>query len=178
MKIAIIGYSGSGKSTLAQKLGELYGLDILHLDAVQFLPNWKERPMEEQKQITKTFLDTNDSWVIDGNYSKLCYERRMEEADWIFLLLFNRFTCLYRVIRRYLKYKNTVRPDMPPGCEEKLDLEFIKWVLRDGRTKRAKKRYRGVIEAYPQKAVVVKNQRQLNAYLSAIPRPTGGSNEN
>lgn len=168
MKIAIIGYSGSGKSTLAQKLGELYGSDILHLDAVQFLPNWKERSTEEQKQITKTFLDTNASWVIDGNYSKLCYERRMEEANWIFLLLFNRFTCLYRVIRRYLKYKNTVRPDMTPGCEEKLDLEFIKWVLRDGRTKRAKKRYRGVIEAYPQKAVVVKNQRQLNALLTRL----------
>ena len=51
MKIAIIGYSGSGKSTLAQKLGEMYGLKLLHMDAVQFLSNWIERPAEEQKQI-------------------------------------------------------------------------------------------------------------------------------
>lgn len=39
MKIAIIGYSGAGKSTLARKLGEKYNIDVLHCDAVQFLPN-------------------------------------------------------------------------------------------------------------------------------------------
>ena len=44
MKIAVLGYSGSGKSTLARKLGELYGVPVLHLDAVQFLPGWRERP--------------------------------------------------------------------------------------------------------------------------------------
>ena len=56
----------------------------------------------------------------------LFYERRMEEADIIILLLFNRFSCLYRAYCRYIRYKNTTRPDMAEGCKEKFDLEFVK----------------------------------------------------
>ena len=46
MKIAILGTSGSGKSTLAKRLGEAYGLPVLHMDTVHFLPGWVERPFE------------------------------------------------------------------------------------------------------------------------------------
>ena len=81
MKIAILGYSGSGKSTLARKLGEYYRVDVLHFDRVQFLPGWEVRPQEEKEKLTQDFLDSHTDWVIDGNYSKLSYERRMEEAD-------------------------------------------------------------------------------------------------
>ena len=162
MKIAIIGYSGSGKSTLARKLAEQYRLPVLHFDRVQFLPNWEIRSQDEKERMTKDFLDDNDSWVIDGNYSKLSYERRMEEADVIILLLFNKLSCLYRVARRYLKYKNATRPDMAAGCNEKLDWEFIKWILRDGRTEESRQRYQGVLERYPHKTILIKNQRQLD----------------
>ena len=165
MKIAIIGYSGSGKSTLAGKLADHYGIPVLHFDKVQFRPNWEIRPQPSKEIMTKTFLDLHKDWVIDGNYSKLSFERRMEEADVIILLLFNRISCLYRVTRRYLKYKNTTRSDMADGCKEKLDWEFVKWVLRDGRTKASKQRYQSVCERYPEKTVVIKNQRQLDAYL-------------
>ena len=165
MKIAIIGYSGSGKSTLARKLGIIFQADVLHFDAVQFLPGWEIRSEEDKKKITKEFLDTHDSWVIDGNYSKLFYERRMMEADIIIMLLFNRFSCLYRVVRRYIKYKNKTRPDMGEGCNEKLDREFIRWVLYGQRTKQAKKRYAQVYSQYKEKVIIVKNQRQLDDCL-------------
>ena len=165
MKISIIGYSGSGKSTLARQLAEAYNIPVLHFDKVQFRPNWEIRPQPSKEIMTKTFLDLHKDWVIDGNYSKLSFERRMEEADVIILLLFNRISCLYRVTRRYLKYKNTTRSDMADGCKEKLDWEFVKWVLRDGRTKASKQRYQSVCERYPEKTVVIKNQRQLDAYL-------------
>lgn len=168
MKIAIIGYSGSGKSTLAGKLGMIFQADVLHFDAVQFLPGWEIRSEEDKKKITKEFLDTHDSWVIDGNYSKLFYERRMVEADIIIMLLFNRFSCLYRVVRRYIKYKNQTRPDMGEGCNEKLDREFIRWVLFDQRTKQAKKRYAQVYSQYKEKVIIVKNQRQLDDCLKKL----------
>lgn len=164
MKIAIIGYSGSGKSTLARKLGEMYHAEVLHLDQVQFLPRWEERPMPEKAQIVSSFLDSHDAWVIDGNYSGLSYERRMEEADQIILLLFNRFTCLRRAYRRYRTYEHTSRPDMAEGCEEKLDWEFVKWILWGGRSKRARARYQGILRTYPQKTVLIKNPRQLNTF--------------
>ena len=168
MKIAIIGYSGSGKSTLARKLWEHYKLPVLHFDRVQFRPNWEIRPQASKEIMTKTFLDLHKDWVIDGNYSKLSYERRMEEADVIILLLFNKVSCLYRVTRRYLTYKDSSRPDMGEGCKEKLDWEFVKWVLRDGRSKEVRERYNGVIARYPEKTIVIKNQRQLNKVQNYI----------
>lgn len=168
MKIAIVGYSGSGKSTLARRLAEKYGIAVLHFDTVQFLPNWEIRSDDEKKRITEDFLNSNDSWVIDGNYSKLCYERRMEEADQIILLLFNRFSCLFRAFRRYCKYKNRSRPDMAEGCNEKYDLTFMKWILWEGRTKAAKERYRWVISKYRDKVIIIKNQKQLDAYTKTL----------
>ena len=164
MKIAILGYSGSGKSTLARKLGEYYNCDVLHFDAVQFLPNWEIRKQEEKERITKEFLDTHESWVIDGNYSKLYLDQRLEEADLIILMLFNRFNCLYRVTKRYLKYRNQTRPDMGDGCNEKLDWEFVRWILRDGRKKQMRERYRRIAEQHKEKTVVLKNQRQLDEW--------------
>ena len=168
MKIAIIGYSGSGKSTLARQLAEGYNIPVLHFDKVQFRPNWEIRPQASKEIMAKTFLDLHKDWVIDGNYSKLSFERRMEEADVIIMLLFNRFSCLYRVWRRYLKYKNTTRSDMADGCAEKLDAEFVKWVLRDGRKKESQQRYQRVLTQYAHKAIVVKNQRQLNTVQKRI----------
>ena len=173
MKIAIIGHSGSGKSTLARKLAEAYNLPVLHFDRVQFRPNWEIRPQPSKEIMTKTFLDIHPSWVIDGNYSKLSYTRRMEEADVIVVMLFNRWRCLWRVTKRYLTYKNKTRPDMAQGCKEKLDWEFVKWILRDGRSKSARERYAWVLSRYPNKIIVVRNQRQLNRVEKQIEKILG-----
>ena len=162
MKIAIIGYSGSGKSTLARCLGDAYNLPVLHFDRVQFRPNWEIRPQKSKEVMTKAFLDLHSDWVIDGNYSKLSFERRMVEADVIILLLFGRLSCLYRVTHRYLKYKDVTRPDMAEGCKEKLDREFVKWVLWKGRTKEKRENFQGILARFPHKTVVIKNQWQLD----------------
>ena len=162
MKIAIIGYSGSGKSTLARCLADKYEIPVLHFDRVQFRPNWEIRPQASKEIMTKTFLDLHTDWVIDGNYSKLSFERRMEEADVIILLLFHKLSCLRRVTRRYWSYKECTRPDMAEGCKEKLDWEFVKWVLWKGRSKESRQRYADICARYPKKTVVVRNQRQLN----------------
>lgn len=167
MKIAIMGYSGSGKSTLAKKLSEHYRIPILHLDTVQFLPNWQIRKEEDKKQIVSAFLENETDWVIDGNYSKLSYDQRIKEADLIILLLFNRFECFRRARKRYRTYKNQTRPDMAEGCAEKFDLEFALWILHKGRSKQAKQRYRKILSQYPEKTVVIKNQRQLDSFERA-----------
>ena len=164
MKIAIMGYSGSGKSTLAGKIGESYGCDVFHFDAVQFLPGWEIREFDERMQLSKEFLDTHDSWVIDGTYSRFHLERRLEEADLIILMLFNRFSSLYRVTKRYITYRNKTRPDMAEGCNEKLDWEFVKWVLRDGRKQKTKDLFQRIQTEYADKVVVIKNQRQLDEW--------------
>ena len=164
MKIAIIGYSGSGKSTLARKLAEHHKAPVLHLDAVHHLSGWQERDAESEKAIIGAFLDKNDSWIIDGNYSRDHYERRMEEADLIIMMLFNRISCFARAYRRYKTYKNTTRPDMAEGCPEKFDRQFALWILWKGRSQKALRRYRRIRTAYREKVIVIQNQRQLDRF--------------
>ena len=82
MKIAILGHAGSGKSTLARQLGEKYGLPVLHFDSIHFLPGWVETDRPYKREKVNAFLDENpDGWVMDGNYFKICAERRFAEAD-------------------------------------------------------------------------------------------------
>ena len=168
MKIAIIGYSGSGKSTLAAKLGKKYSLPVLHLDTVQFLPNWVIRDDYSKIAITKEFLDNNSDYVIDGNYRKLFFERRMAEADKIIFMNFNRFSCAYRVLKRYFKYRGQERESMAAGCKEKIDAEFLWWVFAKGRTKERRALLKNAAKKYADKTVVIKNQRELDKYENAI----------
>lgn len=175
MKIAVMGYSGSGKSTLARLLGEKYGLPTLHLDSVQFLPNWEVRPQAEKEKLVQAFLDAHGAWVIDGNYTRLSYARRVQEADRLLLLLFNPLSCLLRVFRRYLRFRNRTRPDIGAGCTEKLDAEFIRWVLWEGRTPAIRARYRQLQQQYPDKVRVLRNQRELDDYFREMGLKTGFS---
>ena len=134
MKIAIIGYSGSGKSTLAEIIGKKYSIPVLHLDKVNFLPGWVERNIDESRRIAEEFMK-KDSWVIDGNYGKFFQKERLEAADRIIFLDFNRFSCLLRAYRRYIIHKGKTRSSAAEGCIEKFDGVFIRWILADGRTK-------------------------------------------
>lgn len=178
MKIAIIGYSGSGKSTLAKQLGEFYNFPVLYLDTVQFEANWKERNVETAINMVKRFLDNNDNWVIDGNYTALLRDRRLEEADIIIYMCFSRLTCLYQAYNRYKKYKGKTRESMTPGCNEKLDFEFIKWILLDGRSKEKKKQYAETIQKYSEKIVILRNRKEIESYLDGLKKDLKEDNNN
>ncbi len=164
MKIAVIGYAGSGKSTLARTLGERYGIPVLHFDTVQFTPNWQERDREEAHRMVHEFME-NPEWVIDGTYSKFEYERRMDEADQIIFLDLPRLSCFFRALKRYVSFRGKQRPDMADGCNEKMDLEFIWWLLWKGRTRQKREKFQRVLDAYPEKTMVLKNQREIDHFL-------------
>lgn len=152
MKIAILGHSGSGKSTLARQLGEKYGLPVLHFDSIHFLPGWVETDRPSKREKVNAFLDENpEGWVIDGNYFKICAQRRFEEADHILYLDFPRRVCLPRVLKRWLAYRGKTRPDMAPGCDEKVDWAFLKWVLWEGRSPQKRADFEAVAQQYPDK---------------------------
>ena len=169
MKISIIGYSASGKSTFAKNIGEILDIPVLHLDKVNFLPNWEERKVEESEKIVLDFIKkNNDKFVIDGNFSKFAYDLRMKISDKIIFFDFDRFTCLFQAFQRYNKYKGKVRESMTEGCCEKLDWEFIKWILFDGRTEERINKYNRVIEKYKEKIIIVKNRKEADDLLEKI----------
>lgn len=170
MKIAVIGYSGSGKSTLAAYLGGKIPAPVLHLDRVHWRPGWTENICEAELQEVGSFMDANASWVIDGNYSNLMFSRRMEEADRVLFLDFPRAACFYRALKRYFMYRGRTRDSIAEGCNEKMDWEFIWWILHKGRTEKQKKNYRMACRVYKDKVVVLKNQRQLSVYMGQVER--------
>ena len=166
MKIAILGHAGSGKSTLARQLGDKYGLPVLHFDSIHFLPGWVETDRPYKREKVNAFLDENpDGWVMDGNYFKICAERRFAEADHILYLDFPRRVCLPRVLRRWLTYRGKTRPDMGEGCEEKVDREFLLWVLRDGRSPEKLAEFRAVKAQYSDKFHHFTSPKQLKKEL-------------
>lgn len=166
MKIAVIGYSGSGKSTLAKALAAHYGIPVLHLDSVNFVPGWEERDREEAMAQVFAFMQQPD-WVIDGNYGGFYREERLAAADEIIFLNFPRRICLLRAYRRYRTYHGRVREDMAPGCAEKFDFEFFRWIMWEGRTKQKKQQYAKICRQYADKTVVLGHPQQVENYLQS-----------
>lgn len=125
-RIAILGNCGAGKSTLARALGAKLGLPVVHLDAVFWRPGWVE---SDKAQFDQAVLDLTggDAWVMDGNYSRTL-DARLEAADMIVFLDFPRLLCVWRVVKRRFQYAGKSRPDMAPGCPEKVEMEFLRWI--------------------------------------------------
>ena len=122
----MIGSGGSGKSTVAAQLGELLNLEVSHLDQLYWSAGWVE-PQREEWIKTVSDLIERDSWIIDGNYSGTL-ELRLQRCDTIVFLDLPRLLCLWRIVKRFLIYRDGTRPDMADGCRENLNLEFVKWV--------------------------------------------------
>lgn len=67
-RIAIVGTSCSGKTTLARQLSQILSIPHIELDAIHWLPNWTERPLEDFRSKTTQAIH-QEHWVLDGNYS-------------------------------------------------------------------------------------------------------------
>lgn len=127
-RILIIGSGGAGKSTFARQLGEILELPVIHLDQAYWKAGW-EKPTKEEWSATVQRLIAKDEWIMDGNFGGTL-PQRIKRADAIILLDISRWVCLWRVAKRVVKYRGRHRPDMAPGCQERFDLEFIRWIWK------------------------------------------------
>lgn len=125
-KVLVIGPGGAGKSTLARQLGERLNIRVLHLDKFHWHPGWVETPRPEWRERVREMLK-GDAWIMDGNYSATL-DIRFEACDTVVFLDMPRALCLWRVMKRVLMYRRESRPDMAPGCPERLSLEFLLWI--------------------------------------------------
>ena len=145
-RISIIGGSGSGKSTLSTILSKELGLPAVHLDAINFNPNWKEIDKQERDKIISEKAK-EDKWIIDGNYNKTLKER-LERADLIIWLDYSTLKLLSGILKRYFHSKHSERPEIP-GCKERLDASFLQ-------------------DIPDEKVLIFKHQKDLNAWLKAF----------
>lgn len=160
-RISIVGGSGTGKSTLASILSKELHLPAIHLDSINFKPNWVEIDKKERDNIILE-ESSKDKWIIDGNYSKTL-KNRFDKADLIIWLDYSTFAQLKGVFKRILKTYNKEKPEIP-GCKERINFTFIRYVATYNKTKR-----HIIVEHLnnisKSKVLIFKNQKDLNKWL-------------
>jgi adenylate kinase family enzyme len=162
-RVVVIGSGGSGKSTFSAELGRKTGLPVIHLDREFWRPDWEETPKDEWANRVTELLAA-ERWIMDGNFGGT-RERRMRSADTIIFLDLPRRVCLYRILKRMVKYYGKSRPDMTEGCNERIDLEFISWVWNYKH--RSRKRLLAELEGIGEKRVIIlRNRRQVSDFLA------------
>ncbi len=165
-KILIIGCSGSGKSTLARKMGEILSLPVIYLDIYFWKSGWIEPTDDEWKQKVKELI-AGSEWIMDGNFGETI-PLRTEAADTIIFLDTSRFTQLYGIFSRALKYRGKTRPDLPEGCPEKFDWVFTKWVWNYNKRNRPK--ILKFLENYKDSKtiIILKNRKEMNEFAAKL----------
>jgi len=133
-RVAIIGSGGAGKSTLARALGARLNLPVYHLDQVFWQPGWKALPRAEWIE-QHDALCAKPRWILDGNYGSTM-DHRLACCDAVVFLDISRWRCMYRVLRRRLRYAGRTRPDMSPDCPERVPWDFVQWILAYPHTRR------------------------------------------
>lgn len=124
-RIVILGNAGSGKSTLAREIAKRLDLPVVHLDRLFWEPDWVEANTDIFRERVRQAV-AGDAWICEGNYSSKTFALRLPRADLILWLDTPRTTCLRRVIVRSVL--NRPRADLPAGCTEKLNKEFLKFL--------------------------------------------------
>lgn len=165
-KIMLIGSGGSGKSTLARQLGQRLGIRVHHLDSLLWRADWQAVPRAEQQRI-QTDLISRDDWIIDGNYGGTM-DIRLNAADTIIFLDLPRTTCVYRILKRSIRYRHQARPDMAAGCPEKIDFAFLKWVWRYPDEQRPGVQARLAQVAATKTIVVLKSRKEVRQFIEKI----------
>lgn len=164
-RILIIGCSGAGKSTLARELGKKLGLPVIHLDQLWWKPGWENFTREEFDKKLGAVL-SESRWIIDGNYSRTM-PQRLEKCDTVIYLRFSRWACIFGMLQRVLGSYGKVRPDMAPGCPERFDWEFVKFIWNFDKNNRVQ------IDTYLAQAkharkIVLRNRKEVKKFLESV----------
>nr|WP_319391497.1 hypothetical protein [uncultured Cohaesibacter sp.] len=137
-RITIIGSSGSGKSTLARTLGTRLNLPVIPIDQIFWKPGWTE-PDKAAFLIEMNRIIESEKWIIEGNYTNSAnLKGRLARSDLLIFLDPPRWVCIYGILTRLLKTHGQVRIDMAPGCPERFDWHFLKYVWTFPKTQRPK----------------------------------------
>jgi len=127
-RVLVIGSPGAGKSTLATAIADRTGLPLVHLDRLHWRRGWVEVDRADwEPEVAR--LAAGEKWVIDGNYGGTL-ALRLARADTVLWLDYPVWLCLWRVVRRAIRFRGRTRPDMAEGCPERLNWEFLVYTAR------------------------------------------------
>ena len=111
-------------------------LDDKRLKKIQFTGSTRVgRLLMDGASRTVTRLSARDAWIMDGNYGGTL-DLRLSACDTVVFLDLPRRITIPRVIGRWLRHRGVTRPDMAPGCPDRLTLEFLAWIWNYPRRRR------------------------------------------
>jgi adenylate kinase family enzyme len=167
-RVLVIGSGGSGKTTLARMLAERLGLPLIHLDALHWRPGWNPTPPDEWQRVVETLI-AQPRWVMDGNYGGTL-DVRLAACDSVVFLDMPRHVCLWRILRRRMRYAGRTRPDVAPGCPEQVTWEFVRWVWTYPKRRRG-----SILERLSRltgrRVFVLSSQRKVEQFLATLASP-------
>lgn len=173
-KIIVAGVSaGAGKSTFARKLSEKLEIPVHHLDAYYWKAGWVERDTAEFKTI-QHHLVAEETWIIEGNYGS-SMDIRLKEADTFIYLELPLRVCVYRALKRWITNYGKTRPDMAEGCPEKMDMEFLKFIVTTYADRKVEMRKRArdfLADGSGRRSIILQTQEEIDAFLDSIGGPT------
>ena len=101
-RVAVVGCSGSGKTTLGRALSERLGVPYVELDAINHLPGWEERTVDDFRSNVVAAI-AGDRWIVDGNYRSKLGGLVYDRADTVVWLDYERSLVMRRVVHRTLR---------------------------------------------------------------------------
>lgn len=166
-RILIIGSNGAGKSTFSYQLSAKTGLPLIHLDQIYWRNRWEVTPRDEFEQRVYNEV-IKPCWIIEGNNLR-SLKQRLPYADTIIWFEFPPFVCITNVLKREIKYRNKVRPDMPDECISTLSFDFLKEVWKFNRKNHA--RIQTLLqEAGSKEVIYFTKYKQVKQYIEKISR--------
>jgi adenylate kinase family enzyme len=168
-RVLVVGSGGAGKSTLARELARQAGLPVVHLDRHFWRPGWVATPVDEWRAIVAGLV-TKPAWVMDGNYGGTL-DLRIPAAELIVFLDLPRRITISRVLRRWARWRGRNRPDAAPGCPDRIDVAFLRWLWNYPRGGRI--RLLRALDAHGASARVVRlcTSREVRLWLGAAAAP-------
>lgn len=161
LKVIVIGSPGAGKSVFSQKLKNITGLPLYHLDMLYHKKDGTHISKEELEEKLKNIFK-EETWIIDGNYQRTL-ELRLKECDTVFLLDFPLEDCLSGAKSRI----GVEREDLP-WVEENLNEEF-RQVIIDFPKKKLPQIY-NLLEKYKnnKNIIIFKTREEADKYLKIL----------
>jgi len=102
-RILVYGVTGSGKTVLARQIAEITGIPWHSMDdEVGWLPDWVERPHDEQRALVSKIV-SSDAWVLDTANSHWC-DLVLDRTELIVALDYPRLVSLTRLVGRTAKH--------------------------------------------------------------------------
>jgi adenylate kinase family enzyme len=167
-RILVIGCSGGGKSTLAQNLGRRFGLPFVSMDRdFYWLPGWVRRDRNEARALIAEAVAA-ERWIMDGT-GVTSFDLRVPRSDLIIWVRMPRWLCLWGIYTRSLRHFGKTRPEMAPGCRERLaDREFLSfiWNFEAKTTPRIVKSIHALSPQCP--VVTLTSRRQMRELLDLV----------